>query len=162
MLKKLSVAFALSLVSTMLLAEQAPTISVQRLSMEMALSIAQEAVASCRKQGIQIGATVVDRNGTVQAALRDTIAAPITLKISRQKAFTAANFNAATSALGDRANTPIGRVKGLVMSAGGLPIEAGGMLLGAVGVGGAPSGKTDEACAQAGIDKVLDDLEMAM
>ena len=154
MLKKLSVAFALSLVSTTLLAEQAPTISAQRLSMEMALSIAQAAVA--------IGATVVDRNGTVQAALRDTIAAPITLKISRQKAFTAANFNAATSALGDRANTPIGRVKGLVMSAGGLPIEAGGMLLGAVGVSGAPSGKTDEACAQAGIDKVLDDLEMAM
>lgn len=162
MLKTLTAALTLSLASTALLAESTPMISVQRLSMEMALSIAQEAVASCRKQGIQIGVTVVDRNGTVQTALRDTIAAPITLQISRQKAFTAANFNAATSALGDRANTPIGRVKGLVMSPGGLPIEAGGMLLGAVGVSGAPSGKTDEACAQAGIDKVMDDLEMAM
>jgi uncharacterized protein GlcG (DUF336 family) len=36
------------------------------------------------------------------------------------------------------------------------------MLLGAVGVSGAPSGETDEACAQAGIDRVQDDLEMAM
>jgi uncharacterized protein GlcG (DUF336 family) len=48
------------------------------------------------------------------------------------------------------------------MSAGGLPIQAGGQLLGGVGVSGAPSGKTDEQCAQAGIDLVLDDLEMEM
>jgi uncharacterized protein GlcG (DUF336 family) len=94
--------------------------------------------------------------------LRDTIAAPITVPISKMKAFTAVNFNAATSALGNRADTPIGRVDGLVMSAGGVPIQAGGSLLGAVGVSGAPSGETDEECAQAGVDKVSDDLEMAM
>lgn len=162
MLKKIAAALVLCLAAGPLVAESAPTVSLQRLSMEMALTIAQEAVASCRKQGIQIGATVVDRNGIVQVALRDTIAAPITLRISKQKAFTAANFNAPTSALGDRANSPIGRVKGLVMSAGGVPIQAGGALLGAVGVSGAPSGETDEACAQAGVDKVMDDLEMAM
>jgi uncharacterized protein GlcG (DUF336 family) len=78
------------------------------------------------------------------------------------KAFTAANFNAATSALTSRADTPIGRIDGLVMSAGGLPIQAGGQLLGAVGVSGAPSGKTDEECAQAGMDTIIDDLEMEM
>jgi uncharacterized protein GlcG (DUF336 family) len=48
------------------------------------------------------------------------------------------------------------------MSAGGLPIQAGGQLLGAVGVSGAPSGKTDEECAQAGMDTIIDDLEMEM
>ena len=47
------------------------------------------------------------------------------------------------------------------MSAGGLPIQVGGALVGAVGVSGAPSGITDEECAQAGIDAVLDDLEMS-
>jgi uncharacterized protein GlcG (DUF336 family) len=57
-------------------------------------------------RAVQIGVTVVDRDGTVQVALRDTIAAPITLEISRMKAFTAANFNAATSAMTERANTP--------------------------------------------------------
>ena len=142
--------------------EAVPMVSVKRLSLEVATAIAQGAVEACRKQGIQIGVTVVDRDGTVQSALRDTIAAPITVPISRQKAFTAVNFNAATSALGERANTPIGRLDGLVMSAGGLPIQAGGQLLGGVGVSGAPSGKTDEACAQAGIDQVIEDLEMAM
>jgi uncharacterized protein GlcG (DUF336 family) len=31
-----------------------------------------------------------------------------------------------------------------------------------VGVSGAPAGETDEECAQAGIDEVRMDLEMAM
>ncbi len=140
----------------------APTVSLKRLSLETATTIAQGAIEACRKQGIQIGVTVVDRDGTVQVVLRDTIAAPVTLPISRQKAFTAVNFNAPTSQLGERADTPIGRLDGLMMVPGGLPVQAAGQLLGGVGVSGAPSGKTDEACAQAGIDQVIEDLEMAM
>lgn len=143
--------------------EGAPlTVSVKRLSLETANTVALGAIEACRKEGIQIGVTVVDRNGIVQVSMRDTIAAQITLDISRQKAFTAVNFNAATSALLSRADTPIGRIEGLVMAAGGLPIQAGGQLLGGVGVSGAPAGETDERCAQAGIDKVIDDLEMGM
>ena len=152
----------LSLGSFAVADEAAPTISLKRLSLETANQIAFGAIEACRKEGIQIGVTVVDRNGIVQVAMRDTIAAQITLSISRQKAFTAANFNAATGSLGSRADSPVGRVDGLVMSAGGLPIQAGGQLLGAVGVSGAPSGETDDRCAQAGIDKVIDDLEMEM
>jgi uncharacterized protein GlcG (DUF336 family) len=151
------------LVAPPLTAEEdvSPTVALKRMTLEVAQQIAQGALHECRSRGIQIGVTVVDRNGIVQVTLRDTIAAQITLPISRMKAFTAANFNAATSALQDRADTPIGRIDGLVMSAGGLPIEVGGQLLGGVGVSGAPSGLTDEACAQAGIDVVIDDLEMA-
>ena len=160
--KGLGLLLGLTLLHGVMADEAAPTVTVKRLSLETATRIAQGAIQACRKEGIQIGVTVVDRDGTVQVALRDTIAAPITLSISRQKAFTAVNFNAATSQLAERANTPIGRIDGLVMSPGGLPIQAGGQLLGGVGVSGAPSGKTDEACAQAGIDQVIDDLEMAM
>ena len=164
MIKKSTTALAVAAIvmAPGAVAKDAPMISVKRLSLDTALTIAQGAVAACRKQGIQIGVSVVDRDGTLQVQLRDTIAAPITLPISRQKAYTAVNFNAATSALGSRADTPIGRIDGLVMSAGGVPIQVGGALIGGIGVSGAPSGKTDEACAQAGIDKVIDDLEMAM
>lgn len=143
-------------------AEDNPMVSIKRMSMDTAVTIAQGTIAACRGKGIQIGVSVVDRDGVVQVQLRDTIAAPITVSISRQKAYTAVNFNAATSALDSRANTPIGRLDGLVMSAGGIPIQVGGSLVGGVGVSGAPSGKTDEECAQAGIDKIIDDLEMAM
>jgi uncharacterized protein GlcG (DUF336 family) len=142
--------------------EAAPTVNLKRLSLESANKIALGAIEACRKQGIQIGVTVVDRDGIVQAAMRDTIAAQITVPISRMKAFTAANFNAATSGLSGRANPAIGNIDGLVFAAGGLPIQAAGKLLGAVGVSGAPDGKIDEECAQAGIDKIIDDLEMEM
>jgi uncharacterized protein GlcG (DUF336 family) len=137
-------------------------ISVKRLSTDVAVKVAQGALDACRKKGIQVAATVVDREGVVQVQLRDTIAAPITVTISRMKAFTAVNFAAATSSLARRADTPVGRVQGLVMSPGGVPIEVGGSLLGAVGVSGAPPGETDEACAKAGIAKVQDELELGM
>lgn len=137
-------------------------VETTRMSMETAASIAQGAIAACRERGIQVGVTVVDREGNVQVTLRDTIAAKITVPISKGKAYTAAQFNAATSALADRASTPIGRVPGLIMSAGGVPVQVGGALVGAVGVSGAPSGVTDEECAQAGVDAVIDDLEMSM
>ena len=142
--------------------EEVGMVSTKRLTLFTAIQIAQAAIAECTGRGIQIGVTVVDREGIVQVTLRDTIAAQITVPISERKAFTAVNFNAATSALGDRADSPIGRVPGLLMAAGGLPIEVGGSLVGGVGVSGAPSGITDEECAQAGIDAVLDDLEMAL
>lgn len=156
------VVLAAALLPVSIQAEDALMVSVNRLALDTAVTIAQGVVAACREKGIQIGVTVVDRDGVVQAQLRDTIAAPITVPISKQKAYTAVNFNAATSNLGSRADTPIGRIDGLVMSAGGIPIQVGGALVGGVGVSGAPSGKTDEECAQAGIDKVMDDLEMAM
>ncbi len=143
-------------------ADDAMVIAVKRMSMETAISVAKGAIEECRKKGIQIAATVVDRDGTVQVTLRDTIAAPLTLNISRQKAYTAANFNAVTSTMADRGDTPVGRVDGLVMSAGGVPIQVGGSLLGAVGVSGAPAGETDEECAQAGVAAVADDLELSM
>lgn len=163
-MKKVITAFILSFALTnSTLAQQEPEmVSTQRLTLPTALMVAQAAIAECTKRGIQIGVTVVDREGIVQVTLRDTIAAQITVPISKGKAYTAANFNSATSALADRANSAIGRAPGLLMSTGGLPIQVGGALVGAVGVSGAPSGVTDEECAQAGIDAVLDDLEMAL
>ena len=150
----------LLLVSSAVADDDPMAISVKRLSLDTTTKIAQGAIDACRKKGVPITVTVVDRNGLVQVVMRDTVAATISLKISRQKAFTAVNFGAPTSQLVDRASTPIGRVEGLVMSAGGLPIQAAGHMLGAIGVSGAPSGVTDEECAQAGIDMVMDDLEM--
>jgi len=138
------------------------TVSIKRLSLESALKIAQASIAECRKQGVQIAVTVVDRGGHAQVVLRDVLAPDITLTISKQKAHTATAFNAATSQLEGRFTSPfsVGKVDGLVMSAGGVPIQAGGTQYGGIGVSGAPSGKTDEACANAGLEAILDDLEL--
>jgi uncharacterized protein GlcG (DUF336 family) len=161
MTKHLIAALAAASLSAPALADDPMVVQVKRLSMDTAVKIAQETIDACREKGIQIGVTVVDRDGTVQVTLRDTIAAPITVHISEMKAKTAVNFNAATSALSARADTPIGRIDGLVMSAGGLPIQVGGSLLGALGVSGAPDGATDEECAKKGLEAVAGDLELA-
>jgi len=163
MTKRLIAALAACCITAPALAEDPMVLQVKRLSMDTAVKIAQGAIEACREKGIQIGVTVVDRDGTVQVTLRDTIAAPITVPISEMKAKTAANFNSATSAMTARADTPIGRIDGLVMSAGGVPVLVGGSaLVAAVGVSGAPAGETDEECALAGLAKIQEDLDMAL
>jgi len=139
-----------------------PVVNIKRLSMEMALKLAQAAIAQCRKEGVQIGVTVMDRGGHPQVVLRDVLAPDLTLLISRQKAYTAMSFNSPTSAMENRFTQPfsVGKVEGLVFSAGGLPITAGGMILGGVGVSGAPTGEQDERCARIGLESITADLEM--
>ncbi len=149
-------------VSTPVFAEDEKlTIAVQRLSGDSALKVAQAAMMECRKQGYQITATVVDKNGIVQAVARDTLAPPVSIGISRDKAYTAVNFSADTSTMTSRQNTPVGSIDGVLMSAGGVNINVAGTIYGAVGVSGAPSGETDEACAKAGVKAIAEDLEMA-
>lgn len=142
--------------------EDVLTITTKRLTLETATTIAQETIKACRKAGYQVGVTVVDRSGQAQVVLRDTLAPELTLTVSKKKAYTAISFNSPTSSLNERFSSPfsVPKIDDLLLSGGGLPIQAQGTLLGGVGVSGAPGGEIDETCAQAGIDSVLDDLEM--
>lgn len=144
-------------------AELPVIVKIPRLTVEASEKLAHAAMQACRKQGIQIGVTVVDRSGDPMVVLRDTLAPRVTLEISKQKAYTAVNFNSATSAMVDRFTQPfsVGKVDGLVFSAGGVPIEAAGNIVGAVGVSGAATGEQDEACARAGIQAIQFELETA-
>jgi len=142
--------------------DSAMTVPIKRLTMEAALSIAQAAIAQCRKEGVQIAVTIVDRGGHAQVVLRDVLAMDITLPISLQKAHTAMAFNSPLSEMQDRFTKPfqVPKLDGLVMSAGGIPVNIGGTILGGIGVSGAPTGEIDEKCANAGLDAIRDDLEM--
>jgi uncharacterized protein GlcG (DUF336 family) len=44
----------------------------------------------------------------------------------------------------------------MIFRAGGMTIKLGDEVIGAIGVGGAPSAEADEACARAGLDKIRD------
>jgi len=138
-------------------------VKIPRMTVEASEKLARATMEACRKQGIQIGVTVVDRSGDAMVVMRDTLAPRITLEISQQKANTAVNFNAATSSMENRFTQPfsVGKVDGLVFSAGGVPIEAAGNIIGAVGVSGAATGAQDEACARAGIEAIQFELESA-
>lgn len=138
------------------------TVDIKRLSFDTALRIGKAAIDKCRKEGVQIAVTVVDRGGHPQVVLRDTLAMDVTLPISRKKAYTAMSFNAPTSELIDRfpGAYSVPKLDELLISAGGIPINIGGTIMGGIGVSGAPSGVTDEICAKAGLAAVQDDLEM--
>lgn len=156
-----SALITLSLSSLPALAEDAPlTVNVKRLSLETAQSIAQATIAECRKQGYQVSATVVDRNGIPQVMLRDTLGPPVSIAISKDKAYTSANFTAPSGGLDRMKDSPLYHRDGLTMTAGAVVIEAAGQVYGAVGVSGAPGGEIDEACAKAGLAAVVEDLEM--
>jgi uncharacterized protein GlcG (DUF336 family) len=47
----------------------------------------------------------------------------------------------------------------LMAAGGGVVIEAGGNVLGAIGVSGGPGGEADEGCAKAGIKAIADAIE---
>ena len=46
----------------------------------------------------------------------------------------------------------------LALMGGGVIMESDGMIVGGIGVSGAPSGDEDETCAKAGIEAVTDAL----
>jgi uncharacterized protein GlcG (DUF336 family) len=163
-MRHLFIAAICAVFSTTVLADEPPVIvPIKRLSMDYAVRAATASIEACREQGMNITVAIIDRGGHVQVTLRDTLAMPLSLTIAEQKAYAALNFNTATSQMVDRFTSPFspGKVAGIVISAGGVPINAAGSILGAIGVSGAPSGEVDEACAQAGVDAISDDLEMA-
>jgi len=146
------------------LAQQA-VFQTRTLTPEAALKAAQVALESCRKQGYQVAVAVTDRNGLVQVLLRDRFAGPHTPTVAMDKAWTAASFKTSTLDLAHntQAGKPMSGLRGLprfLAAGGGLMIEGGGTLVGAIGVSGGPGGEADESCAKAGIKAIADSLEL--
>lgn len=140
------------------------TFQVKSLTPETALVAAQAALNACRAQGFQVGVAVVDRSGLTQAFLRDRFAGAHTLQVATDKAWTAASFR--TSTLDLAAETQAGKSMSGIRSTprmlaigGGVPIEGGGSIFGAIGVSGAPGGEADDDCARAGIKAIADQIE---
>lgn len=141
------------------------TFTQKALTPETALKAAQAALKKCRDSGYQATIAVVDRMGVTQVLLRDRFAGPHTVDMASAKAWTAASFRFSTAQLEDatQAGKPQSGIRnrpGVAAVAGGLTIEAGGSLLGAIGVSGAPGGREDEACAAAGIAAIREDIEL--
>lgn len=134
------------------------------LTPEAALKAAQTALESCRKQGYQVAVAVADRGGLLQVLLRDRFAGAHTVTVAADKAWTAASFRQSTLEFGreTQAGKPMSAIRDVprvIAAGGGLPIEGGGSMLGAIGVSGAPGGEADESCARAGIKAIADSLE---
>jgi len=129
-------------------------------SLRMALTIADTALAEC---GINASVAVVDRAGRVRVLLQGDNANPHNMELARRKAYTARTFRQPSSAWAKRTETTNAGQRMLadvIPLGGGVPINVGEETVGGVGLSGAPGGQAkEEACANAGIAKVADQLK---
>ncbi len=161
-MKAAVVAFSLAVLPAAALAQGTHTIKL--LTPDTALKAAQAALKKCRDSGFQATVAVVDRMGVTQVLIRDRYAGAHTVHTAQAKAYSAVSFRTNTTELSEatragQAMSGIRHLPGVAAVGGGLMIEAGGSLLGAIGVSGAPGGKEDDLCAAAGIAAIRDDIE---
>lgn len=139
-------------------------VTYKQMSLELATQIAQDSLMTCRDRGYQVSAVVVDRSGNLQVALRDVYASRFTTEIAQRKAN--AVIMAGTDSGSLRKNREdirqeLNHINGLIVMEGALPIVSNGILLGAVGVSGAPGGDKDAACAAEALKAVEERLVFA-
>ena len=141
-------------------------LSQRNLSIDLALECAKGALAEARKRGYAATIAVADRSGHLLALLRNDGGGPHLIDSARRKAYTAASANTRTSAMekavDERTGVPDHNLIFLdqvLMVGGGVPIRAGGELVGAIGVAGSPGANHDEECADAGIAAIAASLK---
>ncbi len=144
-------------------ADEHALFATQSLTPEIALKAMRAALDKCRAEGYQVAVAVVDRAGNLQALVRDRYAGAHTPDTARRKAWTATSFRTNTTELAEltqpgNPQSGIRHIGGALMLGGGVLIEAGGSLVGAIGVSGAPGGELDDLCALAGIEAIEDDI----
>jgi uncharacterized protein GlcG (DUF336 family) len=145
-------------------AASAEVLKENNMPLDIAVELAQGAVSACAADGYNVSAAVVDRAGVVRALLRADNAGPHTVNAARDKAFTSVSARIPTSVMVENIQKNQGAaqlvaIDGFLVLAGGVPVKIGKETIGAIGVGGAPGGHLDEACANAAIAKVQDQLK---
>ena len=150
---------------------QAQTLVTHRLPASLAMEAVTAAVAACTQQGYGVTATVIDADAQRIADLRGDTAGVHTYEAAWEKAYTAVGFApilhvdsggevaeriARFAASQPPGSLPFQPPEHMIFRAGGLTIRLGEEVIGAIGVGGAPSAQADETCAKAGLDKIRD------
>jgi len=143
--------------------EDSALISFSVMRPEVALKLAQAALLDCREKGYQVGVAVVDRFGVTQVFLRDQFAGPHVEETARRKAWTAVSFRTDTLTLAEQTapgaiSAGIRDLDEALALGGGVPVSAAGSLVGGIGVSGAPGPDLDDACAQAGVAVIEEEI----
>lgn len=151
------------LITGMVSADDDALFTTKNLTPKTALKAASAAMEKCRAEGYQVAVAIVDRMGNMQVMIRDRYAGAHTPETARRKAWTATSFRTDTTNLLEitgpgQPQAGIRHVTDALIIGGGMLIDAGGSLVGAIGVSGAPGGELDDLCASAGIEAINEDI----
>ncbi|UCA46944.1 heme-binding protein [Pseudochrobactrum sp. XF203] len=142
-MKRILFAGAAALVLTS--AASAQVLQEKNMPLNLAVNIANETIAACSAKGYNVAVAVTPAAATA-------------------KAFTSASSRTPTGVMAENiqknpAAAELANIPGFLVLAGGVPVKVGDATIGAIGVGGAPGGHLDEACAVEALDKVKDQLK---
>jgi len=132
------------------------------ISLNMAKTIAEATLAECKSKGYNTAVAVVDRAGQVLVMMRDENGSAQQVEMARRKAYTARMFRTSTLEFQKRTMdpkyAPQRDIADILALGGGVPIQIGNDVIGAVGSSGSTQ-EQDDACAKAGVAKVADLLK---
>ena len=135
----------------------------RNVSLEMATTIADAALAMCAARGYRTSVAVVDRAGQTVLLMRSNDATPQTPEMARRKAYTARMFRRtsadwAARTLDDPLRLPQRDLADVLALGGGVPIMIGDETIGGAGSAGSTL-ELDNDCAQAGVNAAISQLE---
>jgi uncharacterized protein GlcG (DUF336 family) len=138
------------------------------LPLALAVKAATKAIATCASNGYPVSAVVVDTSGVIKLEAKGDHSTIHTTTSAFRKAYTVVTFgpifrfDASSAFAALVAKNPNGAalatLPDIAPLAGGVAIKAGDEVVGALGVSGSPGGDKDEACAQAGVANIKDDV----
>lgn len=138
------------------------------LPLSLASEAALEAVRACAEKGWPVTAVVVDPSGDTKVLAKGDHSTAHTRISSFRKAYTVVTLGPIFGF--DTLSTFVEKTRGgpnvqalaslpdILLLAGGVAVKAKGETVAAIGVGGAPGGEKDEACAAAGLARIADRL----
>ena len=147
-------------------AEDKAFVSSRSMAVATANKLVLASLKACQKQGYQVAAAVVDRNGSLLAFIRDPLAGNHTISVAIRKAYTAATFQTSTiSMMQNKEFDSLRFADKVLLIGGGVPVRVGGHFYGAIGISGAPgkkiTGDIDHACAEEGIEGIREMIEFS-
>ena len=143
---------------------QGQVLTERNISLQLAVTIANAAMAACKADGFDVTAAVVDRAGDLKVLLRADTANPHNADLARRKAYTSRTFGVPSMDVGKRTNGPT-ELSGqrflvdIIPLGGGIPITVGTERIGGLGISGTPTQEADEKCAQAGLAAAANSLK---
>ena len=136
------------------------------LPLSLALEAAVTAIHACEAKGWPVSAFVVDTSGVIKVHIKGDHSTIHTKDSAYRKAYTVVTMGPIfgfdrTSAYAETvsknpagASTALFSLPDIIALPGGVAIKRGNEIVAGLGVGGAPGGDRDEACAQEGVAKI--------
>jgi len=151
---------------------EAASVQVQKtgsfLNLDLAMEAAAESVRVCAAQGWPVSVAIVDAAGNVKLQAKGDHSTIHTRDSSFRKAYTVVTlgpvfgFETTGQFVERLKNNPsapaLVSLPHILPLAGAVAVKIGDEIVAAIGVGGAPGGEKDEACAAAGLARISDRL----